>query len=99
MDSFLRQPPCVSNKRKRDSEPRNLIMNRLQLRDSEAQEKVEQKHAKIAAPVPAGRSASASVTALADLYAQMHHNSGVSGRQPTSTVVTNTVPKNGQIQS
>ena len=92
--------PHVSNKRKRDSETRSLIG--LQLR--EAQEKVEQKRAKIAARVPAvapgnARPASAPVTSLADLYAQMRRDSGVSGQKSTSAVVpsTNTVPGKGRI--
>ena len=92
--------PHVSNKRKRDSETRSLIG--LQLR--EAQEKVEQKRAKIAARVPAvapgnARPASAPVTSLADLYAQMRRDSGVSGQKSTSDVVpfTNTVPGKGRI--
>ena len=68
---------------------------------------MEQKRAKIAARVPAiaprnTRPASASFTSLADLYAQMHRDSGASGatgQQPTSSVVpsTNTVPGNGRI--
>jgi hypothetical protein len=103
--SSRRWTPHVSNKkRKRDSEMRS--MSDLQLR--EAQEKVEQKRAKIAARVPAtapgnARPASTSFTSLADLYAQMRRDSGVSGasgqRQPTSSLVpsTNTLPENGRI--
>jgi hypothetical protein len=88
-----------SNKRKRDSDFRSL--NDLQLR--EAQEKVEQKRARIAARVPAtaphARPASAPVTSLADLYAQMRRDSGASGQQPTSSVIpsTNAIPGNGRI--
>jgi len=67
----------------------------------EAREEVERKRAKIAARVPAtttagnARPASASVTSLADLYAQIRRDSG---QQPTSSVVpsTNTVPRNGR---
>ena len=97
MNNSSRRSPRVSNKRKRDSELRSL--NSLQLR--EAQEKVEQKCAKIAARVPAATPTS--VTSLADLYAQMRRDSlsGASGQQPTSSVVpsTNTVPGNNQILS
>lgn len=86
-----------SNKRKRDSEPWNV--NGLQLR--EAQEMVEQKRAKIAARVPAvapghARPASAPVTSLADLYAQMRRDSGVSGQQP-AVPSTNNVSGNDRI--
>lgn len=101
--SSRRWTPHASHKRKRDSELRSL--SDLQLR--EAQEKVEQKRAKIAARVPAiaptnARPASASFTSLADLYAQMRRDSGASGasvQQPTSSVVptTNIVPENGRI--
>ena len=82
-------------------------MSDFQLR--EAQEKVEQKRAKIAARVPAtapgnARPASTSFTSLADLYAQMRRDSGASGasgQQPTSSVVpsvnTVPVPENGRI--
>ncbi len=99
--SSRRWPPHVSSKRKRDSEPRGL--NDLQLR--EAQEKVAKKRAKIAARVPAmapgnARPASTAVTSLADLYAQMHRDSGASGQQPASSAAvpsTKTVPRNGRI--
>jgi hypothetical protein len=98
--SSRRWSPHVSNKRKRDPEFRSL--NDSQLR--EAQEKVEQKRAKIAARVPAiapanARPALTSVTSLADLYAQLRRDSGASGQQPTSSIVpsTNTVPGNGRI--
>ena len=93
-------PHHASNKRKRDSESRSL--NDLQLR--EAQEKVEQKRARIAARVPAiiapnARPTSTPVTSLADLYAQMRRDSGASGQQPTSSVVpsTNAIPGNGRL--
>jgi hypothetical protein len=98
--SSRRWSPHVPNKRKRDSEFRSL--NDSQLR--EAQEKVEQKRARIAARVPAtapanARPASTPVTSLVDLYAQLRRDSGASGQQPTSSVVpsTNTVPGNGRI--
>ena len=93
MNGFSRRwsPHVSNNKRKRDSEIRSL--NDLQLR--EAQEKVEQKRARIAARVPAttpgnARPASAPVTSLADLYAQMRRDSGASGQQRTSSVVPST---------
>jgi hypothetical protein len=93
-------PHHASNKRKRDSESRSL--NDLQLR--EAQEKVEQKRARIAARVPAiiapnARPTSTPVTSLADLYAQMRRDSGASGQQLTSSVVpsTNAIPGNGRL--
>ena len=95
---FRRRSPRASNKRKRDSEPRN--MNGSQLRD--AQEKVEQKRAKIAARVPSAmapagnaRPAPGAVTSLADLYAQMHRDSGASGQSPASTVVPSPKPISG----
>src|SRR6267154_1386599 len=101
--SSRRWTPHVPNKRKRHYELRSL--SDVQLR--EAQEKVEQKRAKIAARVPAiapghTRSASASFTPLADLYAQMRRDSGASGasgQQPTSSIVpsTNAVAKSGRI--
>ncbi|KAF8490953.1 hypothetical protein F5888DRAFT_1081978 [Russula emetica] len=97
--SSRRWSPHVPNKRKRDSEFRGL--NGLQLR--EAQEKVAQKRAKIAARVPAiAGNARPVSTSLADLYAQMRRDSGASGasgQQPTSSVIpsTNTVPGDGRI--
>lgn len=101
MNGFSRRwSPHAPKKRKRESEFRSSL-NDLQLR--EAQEKVERKRAKIAARVPIAppnaRPASASVTALADLYAQMHRDSGASGQRRTSSVVPSakTVPRNGRI--
>ena len=97
-----RWSPRMSNKRKRDSEPRNL--NGSQLR--EAQEKVDQKRAKIAARVPSAishtgnaRPAPATVTSLADLYAQMRRDSGASGQPPASSVVSSPKPisENGRV--
>lgn len=98
---FRRWPPQISNKRKRDSEPRGL--NGSQLR--EAQERVEQKRAKIAARVPSAmapgnpRPAPATVTTLADLLAQMHRDSSASSPQPASSVAPSpkTVPGNGRV--
>jgi hypothetical protein len=98
---FRRWSPHMSNKRKRDSEPRGL--NGSQLR--EAQERVEQKRAKIAARVPSAmasgnpRPASGTVTTLADLYAQMHRDSSASTPQPASSVVPSpkAVPGNGRV--
>lgn len=94
-------PPRAPNKRKRDSEPRSL--NGSQLR--EAQEKVEQKRAKLAARVPSAMAPGnakpppATFTSLADLYAQMHRDSGASGQQPASSVVPSPkpVPGNGRV--
>ena len=98
--SRRRSPHASNNKRKRDSETRTL--NDVQLR--EAQEKVEQKRARIAARVPAialgnARHPSAPVTSLVDLYAQMRRDSGASGQQPTSSIIpsTNAVPRSGRI--
>ncbi|KAH9963343.1 hypothetical protein BC827DRAFT_1195074 [Russula dissimulans] len=80
----------ISNKRKRDSEPHNV--NASQLR--EAQEKVEQKRAKVAARVPSAMApgsagpTQATVTSLADLYAQMRRDSGGQpGQQDASSVL------------
>ena len=94
-------PPHAPNKRKRDSEPRSL--NGSQLR--EAQEKVEQKRAKLAARVPSAMAPGnakpppATFTSLADLYAQMHRDSGASGQQPASSFVPSPkpVPGNGRV--
>jgi hypothetical protein len=101
MSGFSRRwSPHVSKKRKRDSEFRSSL-NDLQLREAQ-----ERKRAKIAARVPIApanaRPAPASVTSLADLYAQMHRDSGASGasgQRRTSSVVpsTKTVPRNGRI--
>jgi hypothetical protein len=93
------------NKRKRESEHR--ITNGSQLR--EAQEKVEQKRAKLAARVPSAmapgnaRSTPTTVTSLADLYAQMRRDSGASDRRHTAGAFKFTphpnvaVPPNGRV--
>ncbi|KAH9995198.1 hypothetical protein BJV74DRAFT_830415 [Russula compacta] len=80
----------IPNKRKRDSEPRSV--NGSQLR--EAQEKVEQKRARIAARVPSGLTSGGNasptttpVTSLADLYARMRRDSDVSSRQDVPSVL------------
>ncbi|KAI0302953.1 hypothetical protein BC826DRAFT_322421 [Russula brevipes] len=92
------QSPRVPTKRKRDSEPRSV--NNSQLR--EARERVEQKRAKIAARVPSGMAGStsptpATVTSLAELYAQMRRDSGVSRQQDASRSPTTTVSGNGRV--
>ncbi|KAI9466585.1 hypothetical protein BJY52DRAFT_1232951 [Lactarius psammicola] len=82
------QSPGRSNKRKRDSEP--LSESSSQLR--EAQEKVEQKRAKIAARVPSAMVPGNTgpplkrVTSLADLYARLRRDSGTSGQGDASNV-------------
>lgn len=90
-------------KRKRESEHR--ITNGSQLR--EAQEKVEQKRAKIAARVPSAMAAPGSsrstVTSLADLYARMRRDSGTSDRRHAANSFKFTpspkvaVPPNGRM--
>jgi len=66
-------------------------VNTSQLR--EAQEKVEQKRAKVAARVPSAMApgsagpTQATVTSLADLYAQMRRDSGPPGQQDASSVL------------
>ena len=92
------------NKRKRDSEPYSESASQLR----EAQEKVEQKRAKIAARVPSAMSSGnrgpplKKVTSLADLYAQLHRDSsGTSGQEDSSNVsfTPKTGPGNGKIVS
>jgi hypothetical protein len=88
-----RRSPSHSYKRKRDSEAR--FMSGSHLRD--AQEKVEQKRAKIAARVPSAmapgnlignaRPASATITSLADLYAKLRRDSSVSRQEDTLDVI------------
>src|SRR6266702_2684528 len=82
------QSPSRPNKRKRDSEPRSGSSSQLR----EAQEKVEQKRAKIAARVPSAiapgntRPPLKQVTSLADLYARLRRDSGASGQEDASSV-------------
>ncbi|KAF8258529.1 hypothetical protein EI94DRAFT_1754497 [Lactarius quietus] len=72
------EPLGRPNKRKRDSEPHSGGSSQLR----EAQERVEQKRAKIAARVPSAmapgnhRPTLKKVTSLADLYARLHRDSG-----------------------
>lgn len=86
-----RRSPRPQTKRKRDSELH--IVNGSQLR--EAQERVEQKRAKIAARVPSamapGRNANATpapVTSLADLYSQMRRDSDAPSQRDAAAPVT-----------
>ena len=98
-----RQSPHVQSKRKRDSELH--IVNGSQLR--EAQERVEQKRAKIAARVPSAMAPGnanvtpAPVTSLADLYAQMRRDSDASSQRDVTSVSTpsptTAAPRNGRI--
>lgn len=82
------QPARRSNKRKRDSESDSRGSSQLR----EAQEKVEQKRAKIAARVPSAMAPGnhkptlKKVTSLADLYARLHRDSGASGQEDASNV-------------
>jgi hypothetical protein len=95
--------PRVQGKRKRDSEIH--FTNGSQLR--EAQERVEQKRAKIAARVPSAMApgkANATpthVTSLADLYAQMRRDSDAPSQRDAASISspspTTAVPWNGRI--
>ena len=104
-DSQGRPSPRVQSKRKRDSEP-HVIANGSQLR--EAQERVEQKRAKIAARVPSAmapgnaNATPAPVTSLADLYARMRRDTDASSRRDDAAIVstpspTTAGPRNGRI--
>jgi hypothetical protein len=92
-----RQLPSHPNKRKHDSETGDgLGSSDLQ----EAQEKVEQKRAKIAARVPSAMApgnptpALAAVTSLADLYAQLRRDSNATRQQdPLNILPLKTTPK------
>jgi len=103
-DSALGRPsPRVQSKRKRDSELH--IVNGSQLR--EAQERVEQKRAKIAARVPSAmapgnaNATPAPVTSLADLYAQMRRDSDAPSQRDAASVSTpsptTAAPWNGRL--
>jgi hypothetical protein len=90
-DSTLGRSPSISNKRKRDPEPHGI--NGSQLR--EAQERVEQKRAKIAARVPSGRApenaqstTQARLTTLADLYVQMRRDDASGQPDPGNAAPT-----------
>lgn len=75
-------------KRKRDSGPRSGSSSQLR----EAQERVEQKRAKIAARVPSAMAPGNTgpplkqVTSLADLYAKLRRDSSASGQKDASSV-------------
>ena len=77
------QPTGRPNKRRRDSEPYSESSSQLR----EAQEKVEQKRAKIAARVPSAMAPGNTgpplkeVTSLADLYARLRRDSSVTSGQ------------------
>jgi hypothetical protein len=94
--ALARQLLSHPNKRKRDSESRDGLDN-LDLR--EAQEKVEQKRAKIAARVPSAMAgnptpASAAVTSLADLYAQLRRDSSATRQKdPLNVLPVKATPK------
>jgi hypothetical protein len=91
------QPARRANKRKRDSESDSRGSSQLR----EAQEKVEQKRAKIAARVPSAMAPGnhkptlKKVTSLADLYARLHRDSGASAQEDPSNVPLS--PKAAQI--
>ena len=95
--------PRVQSKRKRDSEPH--FVNGSQLR--EAQERVEQKRAKIAARVPSAmapgnaNATPAPVTSLADLYAKMRRDSDAPSQRDAASISTpsptTAAPWNGRI--
>ncbi|KAH9059387.1 hypothetical protein EDB87DRAFT_1622727 [Lactarius vividus] len=84
-EGSLRNGP---NKRKRDLESRSGSSSQLR----EAQEKVEQKRAKIAARVPSAMAPGNTVpplkqvTSLADLYARLRRDSGISSQEDVLNV-------------
>ncbi|KAI9507194.1 hypothetical protein F5148DRAFT_1285522 [Russula earlei] len=85
----------IPTKRKWNSSPRSVNVSQLH----EAQERVEQKRAKIAARVPSSTvpgPTQGTITSLADLYSQMRRDSGASIKQETSSVLPRTLSASEQ---